>query len=52
METAVLGEVIDALQRLDLDGLDSAEVLALVDELEREARRLRSVQLAVMAEVG
>ncbi len=47
----MLGEVIDALQRLDLDGLDSAEVLALVDELEREARRLRSVQLAVMAEV-
>ncbi len=51
MAAAVLREAIDQLQALDLGALDAAEVVGLVDELECEARRLRSAQLAVMAEV-
>ncbi len=51
MESAVLREAIDQVRALDLEVLDGAEVLALVDDLECEARRLRAAQLAVMAEV-
>ncbi len=51
MEIEVLRGAIDAFHQLDIDALDGAEVLALVDGLEREARRLRSLQLEVMAEV-
>ncbi len=50
IESAVLRKAIDQLQAFDLAALDSAQVLGLIDGLEREARRLRSLQLHVMGE--
>ncbi len=51
METATPRAAIDQLQSFDMATLDDAQVLGLIDGFEREARRLRWLQLAVMDEV-